>query len=69
MFKSFLNQPKEHRTIGKESMLSLVGGTLKTLLMSNMDTNFYVNSIKGPVCALYCDAATLWLEKKSKHKS
>lgn len=50
-------------------MLSLVGRTLKTLLMSNMDTNFYVNSIKGPVCALYCDAATLWLEKKSKHKS
>lgn len=40
MFKSFLNQPKEHRTTGKESMLSLVGGTLKTLLMSNMDTNF-----------------------------
>lgn len=45
-------------------MLSLAGGTLTMLLISITDINFKVHSIERPVCALYCDAATLWLEKR-----
>lgn len=47
-------------------MPSLAGETLKKPLINIADTNFQIHSIKGLVCALYCDAATLWLEE-SKH--
>lgn len=36
------------------------------LLISITDINFYIHSIERSVYALYCDAATLWLEKEKQ---
>lgn len=49
-------------------MASPAGETLKMLLVNITDTNFQIHAIKGLVRALYCDAATLWLEKKANIK-
>lgn len=47
-------------------MLFLAGRALKMFLIIITDTIFCVHSTGHYVTALYCDAATLWLEK-SKH--
>lgn len=44
-------------------MLSPAEETLKNAI-NIPGTNFQIDSIKGLVWALYCDAATWWLEKK-----
>lgn len=38
------------------------------LVINITNPNFQIHSIKGLVYALYCDAATLWLEKKANIK-
>lgn len=61
--KVFLGkQSNREQQRGKKSMPSLAGGTLKMLLV--LEIQISTSTQQRPVCALYCDAATLWLEKK-----